>query len=178
MSRRIVLIEYFFTADRLIAFVVRPDSAQPAVVTITTDLAPLRRDIRETVDDPRSRLEEALRRTSLTECIAPILEHSDPDDLICIVPAGELFYAPLHAVMIDGQPLIARNPVFYAPSASVLRYCVRKRQSPEASPRGATVFGNPNWDLKHSEDEAAAVAAVLGTRAVIGVDVTRQRWDE
>lgn len=178
MSRRIVLVEYFFTANRLLAFVVRPDLAKPEVVTVATDVTHLQQDIRDAADDPKTKLREVLGRPSLAACIKPLIDHTDPDDLVCIVPSRELFYLPLHAVAAEGAPLIVRNPIFYAPSASVLRYCVRRRQPPEAPRRGATVFGNPNWDLRHAEEEAAAVADALGTRAIIGVDVTRPRWDE
>ena len=178
INRRIVVVEYFFTASQLLAFVIRPDLEQPEVVTIAADTTQLKSDINEASADPREKLADVLRRPSLTRCIAPILDWTDPEDVVCIVPSGELFYTPLHAVDVGGAPLILRNPVFYAPSASVLRYCVHRRHPVNAASRGAAVFGNPNWDLTHAEREAVAVARILNVEPVIGLDVTRRRWDE
>ena len=95
------------------------------------------------------------------------------------MPSGELFSVPLHAVCVDGAPLIVRNAVFYAPSASVLRYCVRRRPRRGAATRGAAVFGDPWWDLEHAAEEAEKVAQILGLAGpVLGLDVTRERWFE
>lgn len=178
MSRRLFLIEYFFTDARLLAFVVRADLEQPEVVTIKASPPQIRSDVLEAATDPRTGLAEVLARPSLVACIQPILDYADPDDVVCIVPSAELFYAPLHAVPACGIPLISRNAIFYAPSASALRHCVRRRPPAEADVARATVFGNPTWDLDHAQEEAVIVAKLLGTEPVIGADVTRERWFE
>jgi CHAT domain-containing protein len=95
---------------------------------------------------------------------------------VCFVPSEELFYVPLHAIPVDGSPFVVRNPVFYAPSASTLRYCVHRRNNQDHGARRAAVFGHPTYDLRHTIDEARKIAALLGTQPLFGVDITRQRW--
>lgn len=173
--RRIVLISYYFGENRLIAFVVRSDLQQPEAVAIPVALDRLRDDIREAAREPQ-KLREVLQRPSLAACVQPIIDWTAPEDIVCIVPSGELFLIPLHAVPAGGPPLVIRNPVFYAPSASTLRYCVRRRQTRSGSMRGAAVFGDPEWDLDFADDEIQQVAELLEVTPFVGLDVTRARW--
>jgi hypothetical protein len=46
-GRAIVLVEYFFTDTRLLAFVVRPDFRQPEVISVAADIERLRAVIHE-----------------------------------------------------------------------------------------------------------------------------------
>lgn len=175
-GRAIVLVEYFFTDTRLLAFVIRPDSKQPEIITIAVEIERLRADILEGARNPNTKWAEVIARTSLVACVEPLLAHIAPEDVICFVLSGELFYVPMHAVPVDGSPLIVRNPVFYAPSASTLRYCVHRRNIQDRRSRRAAVFGNPTYDLKHTINEAKQIAALLGTQPLFGLDVNRQRW--
>lgn len=176
MSREIVLVEYFFSDTRLLGFVVRANLDQPKVITITTDVERLRADILEGPPTPKHTWAEVVARPSLTGCIEPLLEWISPDDIICFVPSGELFYVPMHAVPVAGAPLIVRNPVFYAPGASTLRYCVRRRRTPGSEARRATVFGDPTYDLAHTVGEAEKVAAFLGVSPLLRYEASRARW--
>jgi hypothetical protein len=175
MSRRIVLIEYYFTATRLFAFAVRSDFEQPAVMEIAVDVTALQSELRGVLPQLEVRIEEVVRWPALVQCVAPILEWTAPGDLVCIVPSGPLFYIPLHAVSAAGGPLMLRNPIFYAPSSSALRYCIRRRQANEPM-RTPTVFGNPEGDLISSGREAEAVAELLGVTALLRDEVTRENW--
>ncbi|MFI6290807.1 CHAT domain-containing protein [Nonomuraea sp. NPDC050790] len=91
---------------------------------------------------------------------------SRPGELICLVPSGPLHHLPLHATSVDGAPLIARNPVCYLPSASVLALCRARRRPRRAF--SALVLGDSRGDLRHARAEAVAVADLLGTRAHLG----------
>lgn len=175
MSRRIVLIEYYFTATRLFAFGVRSDFEQPAVMEIAIDVTALQSEVREVSPQLEVRIGEVVHWPALLQCVAPILEWTAPGDLVCIVPSGPLFYIPLHAISVAGGPLMLRNPVFYAPSSSALRYCIRRRQT-DGQVRTPTVFGNPEGDLISSGREAEAVAELLGVTALLRDDVTRENW--
>lgn len=181
MSRQIVLIEYFFTETTLLAFVVRPDLEQPAVVKIETTPEQLRDDISKAAKNQWTYASTVLVQPSVLACMQPVLDWTAPEDIVCIVPSGALFYVPMHAIEVQGAPLIVRNPVFYAPSASALRYCARRRQGPDDIRRDATVFGNPTGDLPYAAEEASAVARLLGgeeSEPFLESEVTRQRWFE
>ncbi|MCO5994359.1 CHAT domain-containing protein [Actinoallomurus rhizosphaericola] len=116
--------------------------------------------------------------TRLSELLAPlsnaIRDASEPGDLVCFVPAGPLHHLPLHAVTVDGVPLIERNPTCYLPSASVLAQCrARNAQRSPSSTPAALVVGDSRSDLVHARSEARAVAALLGTRPYLGASATK-----
>jgi CHAT domain-containing protein len=173
MGRRIVLVEYFFTSSKLFAFGIRSDFDEPKVMEIAIDVDALRNDISGAAPDLDQRASEVVQWPSLARCIEPIAEWAEPEDVVCLVPSGPLFYIPLHAVPLDGDPLIVRNPVFYAPSASALRYCVRRRETSPGPLRTPVVFGNPTGELLSARKEAIAVASFLDVDALLWKNVTR-----
>lgn len=172
-GRPVVLIEYTICDDELVAFGLRGDAGVEAR-TLPVDLVELRR-FAEANFGTAGRV-RAMTTSGLDELwhgfdalVAPVAEWSRPGDLIVFVPHGVLNYLPLHALRCDGDYVIARNPVGYAPSASVL---VRSRQSRAPADGPAAVFGDPNSDLGFARAEAVAVAALFDAEAVLGADVT------
>ena len=67
-----------------------------------------------------------------------------PGDYLYLVPHDALHYLPWHALKLEDQYLIERNPVIYTPSASVLKYCQAKRKGRRDR---ALVFGDLHGDL-------------------------------
>jgi len=80
---------------------------------------------------------------------------------ICIVPNGPLHYLSF-ATLGDGvQNLVERAPLYYAPSASVLKYTIERRGA--VTNRRVLAVGNPDLgsqalDLPFAEREVAAMA--------------------
>jgi CHAT domain-containing protein len=178
MQRRILMVEYYWTARRLLAFGIRSDLQEPFVTTIPISTGRLQDKIRAVAGKLEDHIREIVQWEELARCVEPIAQWSAPDDIVCIVPSGALFYVPLHAVPVaEGDPLIVRNAVSWAPSASALRYCLRRRRPPRGAPR-ATVFGNPEGNLPTAGVESEIVAAILGVRPWKREDVTRERWWE
>ncbi len=174
-GRHIAFVEYFVHAGRLHALCIRSDFDRPQIVEIEVDSETLRDELIAATRAPHETWRRIARSPDLSACIEPLREWAAPEDIVCIVPAGSLFYAPLHAAFLDGQPLFLRNPVFYAPSASVLRQSTYRR-APATSPRGAVFLSDPKGDLKHGAVEAKAVAELLRTNVESGSDITRDRW--
>ncbi|WP_440104775.1 CHAT domain-containing protein [Streptosporangium sp. H16] len=112
-----------------------------------------------------------------TEALEELSRHlqgmSQPGDVLCLVPSGPLHDVPPHALVVDGKPLIMRNPVCRLPSASVLALCRARRGEPGGRPFSALVLGDSRGDLRHARTEARAVADLLGARPFIGMDATR-----
>jgi CHAT domain-containing protein/tetratricopeptide (TPR) repeat protein len=96
-----------------------------------------------------------------------------PGTRLCLVMHGELNRFPFHAVEVGGQALGIRNPVFYAPSASILQVC-RNRRSPRR--RSGVVLadarvGTPAPILRA---QALAIGSKLDERRVLlGADANR-----
>jgi tetratricopeptide (TPR) repeat protein len=170
-GRPVVLIEYTICDDELVAFGLRGDADVEARV-LPVDVVELRR-FAEANFGTAGRV-RAMTTSGLDELwhgfdalVAPVADWSRPGDLVVFVPHGVLNYLPLHALRCEGDYVIARNPVGYASSASVL---VKSRQSRTVADGPAAVFGDPDGDLPFARAEAVAVAAMFGTEAVLGAD--------
>jgi CHAT domain-containing protein len=172
-ARDVLLVEYVAHGDQLLVIGMRSDRPDLTQRLLAVRLSDIEQDIREGIADP-DKLDEVLARSSLLACAQSIVEWTNPGDIVCIVPAGPLFYVPLHAVSIGATPLITRNPVFYTPSATILRSCIQGRAAAQARD-GAAVFSNPTGDLRYAETEASAVATLLGVTPVVGAAATRDR---
>lgn len=70
--------------------------------------------------------------------VQPLLEFSKEGDIIVMSPCGLLHGLPLHAILIDGKPLICRNPVVYTTSMRSLWYSRLSRGSLNSLPRAST----------------------------------------
>jgi CHAT domain-containing protein len=61
----------------------------------------------------------------LNQGLGPVVR---PDDTIVFCPTGVLHSLPLHAVPVDGVPIIENYPVVYCPNLTMLRHCFRNLQ--------------------------------------------------
>jgi len=82
---------------------------------------------------------------------------------------------PLHAVTWEGEPVLARNPVCYSPSASIMSAC---RQRAQGRYTTAVVLGDSRSDLRFARAESQSTAARFGTSALIGSAATPRALDE
>ena len=60
--------------------------------------------------------------------MAPLRQISTPGQVLVFSPIGDLHCIPLHALKLDGDVLIRRNPIVYCSSLTVLNvvFCKRK----------------------------------------------------
>jgi len=184
-GRRILLAEYYFTDDLLTLFVVGPGIPGPVPEGIEYPRDDVMRFTRSAFGadsgaegGARPVFDEAEFQSLFRPFVAPIAKYCRPGDLVWIVPHGFLHYVPLHAVEIDGQPLIARNPVVYTPSASVLPPCHARAAGQRREWATAAVLGDSRGDLPHARDEARAVAELFGAEAHVGDAATGSRLRE
>jgi CHAT domain-containing protein len=56
-----------------------------------------------------------------------------PDETVIFCPTGSLNRVPIHAIPIDGKPLIERNPVVYCQSLTILHWLWLKFRNREQS---------------------------------------------
>jgi CHAT domain-containing protein len=96
-----------------------------------------------------------------------------------IVPHQELHYVPFAALSDGSEYLIERHALFVLPSASVLKLAndALDIQSPPDNPV-ALIYGDPTSNrpvLSNAEEEAEAIAHMLGSTAYTGDKATEQR---
>jgi CHAT domain-containing protein/tetratricopeptide (TPR) repeat protein len=164
------LIEYFTVGDRMTAFVVERDDIRVASIDMSPsavraaadDLAfDITRFAWSAESDPAvyGRLRESLDRrlSSLYDSLIAPLGRL-PGQLI-VVPHRALHVLPLHALRGPEGYLVDRHVVSYAPSASVLRYCLERAH---AGVDRALVIGVTAGHLPFIAREANDVSELFG----------------
>ena len=161
-------VDWATVGDRLWIFVARPGAAPvteaitiapSAVQSFVADyLSPL--SFRSTLHrDP-----DAL--AALMPLVAPLTWLTHPGEHLICCPTGPLHAVPLHALSCDGGPLLARNPIAYAPSLGVFRLC--RLRSDAIDPQGAVVIGDPTEDRLAAQSLSRHLAAILHARLLLG----------
>lgn len=110
--------------------------------------------------------------------VKPILEISEPGDVLVFSPCGLLHGVPLHAIVTDGQPLIGRNPITYTTSMKSLFYAAVARATDtrrgEVSTFHSEVFGNP--PSGQGRESVERVADILNLQSNTGADFNKEAF--
>jgi CHAT domain-containing protein len=159
-------VDWIRIGDSLHLIVARPGET-PTIVPIAVSYREVENFFREHM------AEDHLRRTTLKSgwtflrkleaLVAPLERLTNPEELLIFCPTGRLHGAPLHALRLNGTPLIARNPVLYSYGLGVTRHAVLRRAATPAQEILA-VFGDPTSEGLDPRPEARAMAAQLATR--------------
>lgn len=126
-----ILVEYYIETehDAVLAFIVARDASRPTVIRLTIRPKELTEQVNALRHETSNRPPRGFDRISLQlhdALIRPLLDHVPEGTGLCIVPHGPLHNLPF-AGLYDGERyLIERNALVIAPSASALRWWVRK----------------------------------------------------
>jgi CHAT domain len=178
-GRRLVVAQYLCTPTRTLLFIARSDDDTPHVSPVPLDHAALRGFAATTFRTPGGvrMMQQDSADGGMTAwhrfsaLLAPLSQWSNPEDVVYLIPHGVLHDLPLHTLLVDGVPLIERNPVCYVPAAAVLRHTLGA--APDAFATAAAVFGDSRGDLPSARQEAVAVADLLDVEPVLGDHVDR-----
>jgi len=176
-SGRTVLVEYLVLSELVVVFGVRADWSEPEVTTVRMERSALMSFV-ESCFGSGGRVRDLVELGMIDAwhaydgLVAPLLRWSEPGDVVYLVPHGPLHYLPLHALSVDGRPLVERNPVVYSPSASVLGLLPSRRAADHTARPKAVVFGDSRDDLPHARAEAVELASVFGVEPVLGAAVS------
>jgi len=173
-GRSWICVDWISVDDRLLMIALR-QGQQPEVKPLSLTLSAVRAFISDNLTPRRFRqtlrdIPELLRE--LDPLIAPLRDLSRREELLLLSPTGPLNALPLHALEIDGVPLLARNPVVYTPGFSVLRHCLMRRREPPQR-RTAAFFGNPNDNLTEAAKLVGELALKFGVTPLLEQEVTR-----
>jgi CHAT domain-containing protein len=83
---------------------------------------------------------------------------------LVVVPHRSLHYVPFHALHDGTEYVIERREVSYAPSASVLQYCLAQPRRPL---RSAALIGFPDTQVPRVRDEVRAIASLFPKAAIL-----------
>lgn len=108
--------------------------------------------------------------------LAPLESLAAPGERLVLCPTGPLHAVPLHALRLGGEPLLARNPVVYTPSLTVLRHCLARRGPDGAALRSAALLGDPGGDRPDAEALVRDLGRRFGTAPRLGGEVTRDAF--
>ena len=177
------LIEFFQTADRLAAFVVTSGStdliplpaAPERVLRGARDLAyetarvGVSKDVSASAYDRMCRSVDR-RLESLHEALIKPLGPL-PKRLI-FVPHGVLRAVPMHALRADGGYLVDHHEISYAPSAQVLRFCLKRASAEFESALVVGVAGGIGPSVETEVRDVArqfdTASALTGVNASVG----------
>jgi tetratricopeptide (TPR) repeat protein len=189
LPERTTLVEYFTTGDEILAFVVSRDRPRVVrglcpvgrVLDLHEDLAfqietlvlgrdHVRAHAEQILESTRRRLHELYRYL-----IAPFI-HEIRTPHIAIVPHGTLHFLPFHAFFDGEQYLIDRFEISYAPSGSVLKYCLEK---PEVSHNSPLLVGIADENAPYVDEELAKISRLFpDARVLQGRAATRAAFVE
>jgi tetratricopeptide (TPR) repeat protein len=174
--RNLVLIEYFLTDNKIFIFVVSSRSKKlhiEAVPISQERLSLYIENYRRVVTEYPDYKDIRDSWLGLSSClIDPISKFLTEGDLIYFIPYNLLHYLPLHALELNGEPLIKHHPVAYSPSASLISFCKNKGSGKLES---CASFGvDPYEKVKDIVEKGAKdVANLFNTDAYIDEDATK-----
>lgn len=169
-ERRIVLAEYFTTPDSTLLFIVREDFKEPIVKEIDIPVGHIRDFASTNFGLQRQQdiwnLNEDEWQERFGRLVNPILEWVEPEDVIWFVPHDAIHYLPLHALRVEGDYLMERNPVCYSPSASVMRYCHSKRKGRRQK---ALILADSSAErpMAFAREQALGIGSLAGLEAEV-----------
>jgi CHAT domain-containing protein/predicted negative regulator of RcsB-dependent stress response len=109
--------------------------------------------------------------------IEPISNQIIPYKRICFIPHDVIHSLPLHALLLEGKPLIRNHVVSYTPSASALKFCQNKGSNKLEScvSFGVALKKDSSRLKKTIRDTAKGVANFFGTDVLSDYKVTKER---
>ncbi len=210
LPEKTLLLEYFPTDSELYIFVVTRESA-PSIRTVAisrADLVKLVMQYREALSSAseQSVLDRSTRGVLWKDdgkpdfksdiepikdatvrlyqaLIAPVQAEVDASDTLLIVPAGELYYLPIHALGRANQDgsltfLIEQKRLAYLASADLLNAVasVTTVDNSQGSTRPLLAMGNPDGSLPAATDEVTNLGRIfIHANIITGKDATVSR---
>ena len=112
----------------------------------------------------------------LNPLLEPLIEVSKPGQVLVFSATSDLHRIPLHAITIDGEVLIRRNPIVYTSSMTVLDVLFKVRRSHEQHNRcfKAALFGNPPTSA--GSKALASLSKKLSVKPNLRHDFTTHRF--
>ncbi len=176
LSKGQVILDYCVLPNRTFIMIVKKGFLFPKIHEIYINTNEDREFISTTFKNPQTIFSLNMETLQNWEkYIIPAAQYLSKGDTITFIPSDYLHYLPLHALPLNGKPLIESFAISYLPSASILRYMrlVQKRKTQ----KNKLVIGDPKGDLPFALLEAQKIAEIYKTNPFIGKEATSSNWD-
>lgn len=121
-----ILVEYYTIKDKIFIFVLSSEELKVRIVQLSDkQLNRYIRNYQREMIEYRGDIGDTWQELN-RYLIEPISDYLSKSDLIYFVPYGLLHYIPIHALKLNGEPIIKKHAVAYLPSASLLKFCKNK----------------------------------------------------
>lgn len=174
------LLEFYSLPDRVVVFVVRSGEREPLAVEAPISQKRLAHHLKNYTREIWGYRRRGDIGENWQELAKPLLgealSYLEGAELVHLVPHGSLHHFPIHALRVDGEYLVDRFAIVYAPSAGALDRVTRRarKQKPPGKQRRALVLGYTPYEDERAvfEGEAVQVAEFFGTGPRLGPDAT------
>lgn len=155
--------------------VTRSSGRTPQVALVTMEWVQITKIVEELINYTEDDLLQNYAKRKLYKLnplVEPLASITKPGQVLVFCATGNLGRIPLHALRIDREVLIRRNPVVYCNSMTVLNVAFQARQSYEQKRFAtdhafkASLFGEP--PTKAGQEALASLADQFSTSAHVG----------
>ena len=128
-------------------------------------------------DAPLSEADASAKLNLLFPLISCVVENSKPGDTILFSVTTSLTGIPLHAIELDGEPLIARNKVVYTQSLSIFRLCLLSAQMSSMEPIDMiAIQALGDTDSSKRDSPSMHFASCLGATLLKGLELNKESF--
>jgi CHAT domain-containing protein len=163
---RALSVDYFFTADELLAFVSGSDGNR--MVALKLPPSEIEHDVKEYLESIRTGDEAAfatLSRKLYDGIVEPVVktDGSEQHGNLVIFPDGPLHLLPFGGLRdSEGRFLLEKYTVSYAPSRSVLHHCLLLGRASAGSRSRTVLLVDGAANLPGAGDEVACLSKIYG----------------
>jgi CHAT domain-containing protein len=161
----IVTLEYFLSSDQLFLFVSGPRGTEAA--SLKLPLSELEAIVKQYLDSIRSndgKSFDALSRRLYSELIEPVRSklESQAVETLVILPDGPLHLLPFGSLKdASGHYLLEKFTLSYAPSRSILQYCLLMNKAKRITPESPVLLMDGSANLAGASQELAHIAKIF-----------------
>jgi CHAT domain-containing protein len=161
LPRQITMLEYFLAADELIVFVSGPAGTVALPVSFPIyELKSLVRQYAESIRKNDGPVFAALSKKLYAVLVEPARpKFGPPGNILVVVPDGFLNLVPFGSLMgSDGHFLLETSAISYAPSRTILRYCLSLHKTVQFNRQTSILLLTGGYNLPGANQEIARLA--------------------
>jgi CHAT domain-containing protein len=164
MDKGTAIVEFWVGEEKVVAWIIRKDGIRS--VTTNISAAELQREVkglRNSITMKAANVFKLASQRLYQKLVSPLTPHLSTVSNLIIVPHGPLHFVPFQALQtMSGKYMLENYVVTYAPSLSVLHYCMtQKRTAPKKLLAGA--IGNESLNGFDALPATAVEVSTLGS---------------